>query len=541
MATLLDALVVSLSLDPSAFTEGQKKAAESLRQTRLSAEGEGKKIEESGKRANEFFTRLKKGALEFLAVFTVGMGSAEFLKFLTQADTQLGRLSERFGISARALGAWGAASQALGGSAAATESTITGLISKFAQMSITGDTTLVPWIRALGIQLKTTADGTLDWQDALIKLSEAIEKMPRAQATTFLQDMGFDPGTISLIERGSVAMRELLKAEKAYAPSPADIAAAEKRQMSFSLLDQALTKLGRDISTALTPYLVPMLDDLRWWIDNNPTLAAGIIGVTTAVTALGAAVKTLSLIGIGSGALALLGRILGPLALLGLTGPAQGSQKLGEAPVPTTKEEQEELQRRSLWNYLFGPNKDGKYSRGGTQWEGPIPGGPSGGKVEHESYIRSSAAALGIDPNIAVAVARSEGLGGRYAGDRGSSFGDFQLHVGGRAGGGNAVSGLGDEFQRQTGLDPSDPSNWRAMDLFALRWAKTHGWGAWHGWHGSSMAGIGATASGGGSRSVTIGSLNVYTSAPNATGIVRDIRAALQRQLQASMANGSFA
>lgn len=100
-------------------------------------------------------------------------------------------------------------------------------------------------------------------------------------------------------------------------------------------------------------------------------------------------------------------------------------------------------------------------------------------------FIRSEAAKLGIDPDVALAVANSEGLK-RFSGDNGSSFGDFQLHVGG---------GLGDAFRKQTGLDPSDPKNWRQMDQFALRHASRNGWTDFHGAANSGigrMQGIGA-------------------------------------------------
>jgi hypothetical protein len=115
----------------------------------------------------------------------------------------------------------------------------------------------------------------------------------------------------------------------------------------------------------------------------------------------------------------------------------------------------------------------------------PASGGASG---DHEAFIRAYAASKGIDPSVAVRVARSEGLGGPFTGDQGSSYGDFQLHVGGLAPGGNSVSGLGDYFKFKTGLDPSDPNNWQEMDKFALDQAATQGWGPWH---GAAKVGIG--------------------------------------------------
>lgn len=106
---------------------------------------------------------------------------------------------------------------------------------------------------------------------------------------------------------------------------------------------------------------------------------------------------------------------------------------------------------------------------------------------EHEAFIRKEAAKLGIDPNVALRVAAMEGLynkgGAAGYNDDGSSFGDFQIHVGG-------ISrkfphrGLGDVFRQATGLDPADPKNWKQEDEFALKWARDHGWSSW-----SSMRG----------------------------------------------------
>lgn len=114
-------------------------------------------------------------------------------------------------------------------------------------------------------------------------------------------------------------------------------------------------------------------------------------------------------------------------------------------------------------------------------------------------YISSRAQQLGIDPQIALRVAASEGLNAFDAskpdrgGDGGSSFGPMQLHYGGR----NPDmphAGLGDEFTKATGLDASDPATWPQQIDFALKWAKSHGWGDWMGAKAQGivgMAGIG--------------------------------------------------
>jgi hypothetical protein len=93
-------------------------------------------------------------------------------------------------------------------------------------------------------------------------------------------------------------------------------------------------------------------------------------------------------------------------------------------------------------------------------------------------YIRQQAIARGIDPDVAVRVAQSEGLS-NPVGDSGKSHGAFQLYTGG---------GMGNEFQRATGLNPADPRNERATIDYALDNVRRTGWTPFH---GAAGAGIG--------------------------------------------------
>ncbi|MDR9781587.1 phage tail length tape measure family protein [Rhizobium redzepovicii] len=102
------------------------------------------------------------------------------------------------------------------------------------------------------------------------------------------------------------------------------------------------------------------------------------------------------------------------------------------------------------------------------------------------SYISQAAAKRGIDPDIALRVAKSEGglaswnLQSTYMknGVQEPSFGPFQLYKGG---------GLGNDFMRKTGLDPALAANGPAGVDFALDHAAKNGWGAWY---GAGKAGI---------------------------------------------------
>lgn len=167
----------------------------------------------------------------------------------------------------------------------------------------------------------------------------------------------------------------------------------------------------------------------------------------------------------------------------------QGQQMLQQSGIPT--------------NSLLG----GIIQRGGAQYALPVagailnsqlydqtvngggnyPAAPTGGSDPRGMvpWIVSEAKRLGIDPGTAVKVAASEGLSD-YTGDNGTSFGAFQLHLTGRKGG-----ALGDEFREETGLDPRNPKNEKAMITWSLENLRRTGWQPYH---GAAHVGIGSRA-----------------------------------------------
>jgi len=123
--------------------------------------------------------------------------------------------------------------------------------------------------------------------------------------------------------------------------------------------------------------------------------------------------------------------------------------------------------------------------------------GSTGAPGEIEGYIRQAASARGIDPDIAVRVANSEGGTTEYAKrgtfKTGSSWWPFQLHYGG-AGTPYAqygdTAGMGNSFSAATGYEPGDPNAWKAATDYALDAVKASGWGAWYGASAQGITGF---------------------------------------------------
>ena len=62
--------------------------------------------------------------------------------------------------------------------------------------------------------------------------------------------------------------------------------------------------------------------------------------------------------------------------------------------------------------------------------------------------------------------------GGKWVvGDQDSSFGPYQMHMGGLASGGNSGPGLGDDFKKDTGLDPRNPETLPQQTAWISNWA----------------------------------------------------------------------
>ena len=97
---------------------------------------------------------------------------------------------------------------------------------------------------------------------------------------------------------------------------------------------------------------------------------------------------------------------------------------------------------------------------------------------EVDNYVRSRAPVYGVQPSVAVAIRRGESQSG-YVGDQGLSYGPFQLRFAGILNGRKLGPGLAEQFMKDTGLNPRDPSTWKAQVDWSLNHASHNGWGAW--------------------------------------------------------------
>jgi hypothetical protein len=512
-ATVIDSLVVELGLDPSKFTRGQRDAVDSLRKFEDQAERSGKAIEAQSKKSLGLFSVLKREMLGVIGITVGGVEAKHFLNFITDLDASTGRLARTLGESAGEVSAWQGAIEQVGGTAEDANAALSGLSGEMSRFQLTGQSSILPVLSRLGIGLYDSNHNLKTASQLWLELADAVHGMDPRQAASFLQMIpGSNASLINFLLQGRAAAEAALAASRAGGGTTREsAAAAAEYQRQLSLLERTVTNLGRGIFGSLLPGLNALLVKLREKIGTDALGGKSLWDFLT----------TMPSISVDKGSAA-------DVIWRGLKGEYGND-----------------------YSRFFRDLYTGWGDNGGTQAAMRAEGAaklkqafaatgaasnrsPTG---EREAFIRATAAELGIDPNVAVAVAKSEGFYSAV-GDRGSSFGDFQLHYGGIAPG-MMQSGLGDVFTRTTGLDARDQRNWQAADRFALEYARDHGWGSWHGWHGAQFAGITTGVPQPPSGGVSIGNINVnvHANKVDADSVGRDVDAALRRSLTAGAAN----
>lgn len=285
MPTIIDALVVELGFDTEGMEGGRKKIEDAFRKTQEGARKTGNAIDQAAKQSELFLTKLRNNVLALYAVFTAGKGIKQFTADVTASDAALGRLAATMDMSAQTLANWRAAGQLMGVAAQDIDGTFQNLQSDFQNFGLTGQSSIVPWFRQLGIQISDVHGKILPLDGLILKLAAHFQGRDKAQSAAILAHMGFTPGGIQLVLSGVDAIKRLLAAGKPLADAQAaDTQAAAARQLAWAKLKAHWEAVGVTILTKLTPaldWVMNTLDKIGEFFDNHPTLGMIAFGALT--------------------------------------------------------------------------------------------------------------------------------------------------------------------------------------------------------------------------------------------------------------------
>jgi hypothetical protein len=316
--TIVDSLIVKLGIDgkdmDSKSSSATKKLADLEGQSGKTEKGV-KKIGETSKSSASGVETLTRSLGSFLALIGGTAVLKAFVEDTIASNAALDRFAKNLGMSVSDVSAWGNAVEELGGSAKGAQGTLDMLSKAQTELRLTGQSSLIPYLSALGVAMSTVGGQARPVDEILLDLSERFSHMDRTTANNMGRMMGIDQDTMNLLLKGRTEVELTLKRQKEYnAVTKEQAEESSKLQRSMVDLKQSFAALGRDLLQQASPAIEKFLSVLQsfgGWIRENKEFVADfltvmavglgaialvtlpITGTVAAVTALGAAIALL--------------------------------------------------------------------------------------------------------------------------------------------------------------------------------------------------------------------------------------------------------
>ncbi len=272
MATVIDALVVTLGLDAKAFKRGAAETDESLKHTRDESARTARDMEARGKQAAMFFSKVRNEALALLAVFTAGMGIKNFVSSTVESTASLARLSGNLNMSAKDLAEWQLAAKNAGGSVEGITNQLKESADQVAKFKRGMAAETLPAFFQFGGKVEDLKDGNAYLQ-ARARIVADLYKTDRSRAALAANMMGLDAQQFNLYKEGPEGIARRRREQSGAAGELA--AASDRAEQLRQRYDTAMNKLssvGVNVLTAMMPafdFLVEKLIELGDWIIRN--------------------------------------------------------------------------------------------------------------------------------------------------------------------------------------------------------------------------------------------------------------------------------
>lgn len=349
MATVVDALVVTLGLDLAAFKRGKADATKATKTLTAEEREAAKSIEAANKRAAESFQKVRNEVLELVAIFTAGMGIKNFTESTINSAASLGFMAKNLQMSTQDLSAWQRAAERAGGSAEGITSALQASQQEVAKFKLGQVSDSQQWFLRFGGSVKDLKDGN-SYLLARSRIVAGLFKTDPGRARLVAQQMGIGDGEFNLLKQGPQAVLALVAAQQKNS-AITDEMSKKAQELKVKWLDfsDRLKYVGTTILLELMPVfekwltkLQAMADwvadhkaDITKWVDNAVAAAQRFIEwANKAADSVGgwknvliglAALKVLSM---SSGILSLAG------AFLKLGGALGGISTAGAAALP---------------------------------------------------------------------------------------------------------------------------------------------------------------------------------------------------------------
>jgi hypothetical protein len=298
LATVVDALVVTLGLDASHFKRESGTINVYLKDTRDNAERTARELDARGVQASQFFSRIKNEALGLVGVLVGARGLKDFISGTTNDLASLGRAAQNMGMGIADLAAFRNMIERNGGSADEAAGAFQRMADQVERFNTFGEGS-PDFIGAKNVIGSGRGDTPMETFLKFSKFAEEHAKEP-LRVRMIGQMLGFDQSSINAAMLGvDRVIRELAEAKRRGLPTEQMSQQAKELQHDWHALSEAARHLGDVVFTYVEPSLHKMLNWAEDMIVNDPKTTEAIAGITSGLIALGAVRIAANVIGLG--------------------------------------------------------------------------------------------------------------------------------------------------------------------------------------------------------------------------------------------------
>lgn len=282
----LDKLGTTAKQATETAARGMDTAADSARDLGTNARQAGTAVQQAGERGARGFDGLL-GVLGKVGLALGGLAAVKgALSDYAQTVAEIEKTSTMLGMSMEAWQGWAYAAQQAGLEAEDVRDRLMDLGDWMLDLNVNDSGPLKDFAEQTKTSFKTATGATVSMEEGLMRLADAAQKMDRQQATSWLQQIGFDEKTTPLILKGRKAIEEYIKVGKEQALySKRDAENARKMREAW----QGMVRVYQAVSGGIVRALAPAFDVLarklsgvaRWVRENETSLIILLTALST--------------------------------------------------------------------------------------------------------------------------------------------------------------------------------------------------------------------------------------------------------------------
>ena len=261
MATVIDAFVVELNLDPAKYKKGQIEADTAVAKTKDSALKGAKEWEALQKRAGEYLSGLHRKVLGLAGLLIGGLGVEQLASRFIPFNAQLGRSARDLGMSSRELMIWEAAGRTVGAQTGEITASFGALTDAIARFSTAQPEQAVALFRMFGIEMRKTNGEFKTAADLARELARVYPTQDPRRMKLFLDQLGVGTGLRNLIALGAELDKLIDRTGQLSNFSQANVDAAQTAQAAWGELQTAAENLGNALVTTFGPGATKIIRD----------------------------------------------------------------------------------------------------------------------------------------------------------------------------------------------------------------------------------------------------------------------------------------